>query len=883
MERPLIPPDGRQDGVAVADSHAANLEGLLGRFGLRAFRPGQQEVIQSVLEGQDCLCIMPTGGGKSLCYQLPAIARQGLTLVISPLIALMKDQVDSLRALGVRATYINSSLAFSEQQERLTALKAGQFDLVYAAPERLRHPRFLEAVRGVGLQLLAVDEAHCISQWGHDFRPDYSRLGQFRARLGHPPTIALTATATPDVRADVVQQLELRDPRVYVTGFARPNLRFEVFDSGGNSEKERRLLQIIRETPGAGIVYASTRRRCEELRELLKRELQQPVGLYHAGLMPDDRRSVQEAFKRGEVRYIVATNAFGMGIDKSDLRFVVHFNMPGSLEAYYQEAGRAGRDGLSSRCVLLFSLSDRYVQEFFIENAYPSRAVVRKVFEFLCSQDEDPIEVTLEEIKERLKLQIGSEGIGACERLLEQCGALERLESQQNQAAFKIESDLPTLVDLLPREARVQRKVLRLVEKTIGDRRYEWVYASPLYLAQSAEIEREALQRAFRELMKLPGFDYMPPFRGRALRVLRRDAGFDELEIDFEELERRKEAEFERLERVIRYARTRRCRQREILDYFGDPASASCDACDRCQPSGWKVGVEPAASAGRAPDRIRSVGKQAEDQTLDAGVLQAVRIVLSGAARAQGRIGKQLLAKMLCGSESAQVSRLRLDRLSTFGLLKDLTQPEASELIEALIGSGLLTQVETARYRPIVQLTEQGQRVMRGESRFEGPLALDAALMRKLKLRAPGESAVASRREAAVSDRPPLPQEDERPIAADDVPADDDIPVAPEAVGPSDPPNHYWTWRLLEDGYDLAECGRIRRLNETTLLNDLLYAAEDGLPIRREWYLDAEQIARLERLTSRSSPRKLRPIVEDLSPDIGPLRLQLFLNSQPSE
>jgi ATP-dependent DNA helicase RecQ len=327
----------------------ASPESWLSHFGLSAFRAGQKEVIEAVLAGRDCLCIMPTGGGKSLCYQLPAVMRPGVVLVVSPLIALMKDQVDGLQSLGLRATFINSSLEPHEQRQRLDGMAAGQFDLVYVAPERLRSPRFLDSLKPVTVQLLAVDEAHCISEWGHDFRPDYARIGKFRARLGGPQTIALTATATPMVRDDVVKQLQLRSPDVFITGFARPNLRFEVDEPGSASDKDGKLLRILDETPGPGIIYASTRKKCETLVEFLAQRRGHPVGFYHAGLLPDQRRSIQDCFMSGEVPLIVATNAFGMGIDKRDLRLVVHYNMPGSLEAYYQESGRAGRDGLPSR------------------------------------------------------------------------------------------------------------------------------------------------------------------------------------------------------------------------------------------------------------------------------------------------------------------------------------------------------------------------------------------------------------------------------------------------------------------------------------------------------------------------------------------------------
>src|SRR5262245_13710418 len=500
-----------------SDTLVEPLERHLQRFQLTAFRPGQRDAVEAVLSGRDCLCIMPTGGGKSLCYQLPAVAREGLTLVVSPLIALMKDQVDGLTRLGIAATYINSSLTPAEAFQRIDQMAAGRYDLVYIAPERLRSSLFLEKLRLAKLQLLAVDEAHCISQWGHDFRPDYARLGRFRERLGYPQTIALTATATPDVRADVARQLRLREPQTFITGFARPNLSFEVQPVLSEIDHERSLTAFLQTTPGAGIIYCATRKRCEELAPIAAETSGRRADLYHAGLEPDVRRRVQDDFRSGKTPIIVATNAFGMGIDKPDLRFVVHYNIPGTLEAYYQEAGRAGRDGQPSRCVLLYAQRDRRIQEFFIESAYPQPQIVEEVYDFLRAIYADPIELTLDEIRERLNLNIRSEGVAACEKLLAGVGALERLDSRQNMAAVRIDSDLPSLVDLLPREAKTQRRVLQAVEREVGGRRFERVYFPPRKIMQQAQIDQAAFTRALKELSKLQAFDYVPPFRGREI------------------------------------------------------------------------------------------------------------------------------------------------------------------------------------------------------------------------------------------------------------------------------------------------------------------------------------------------------------------------------
>ena len=343
-------------------------EHLANHFGLDDFRPAQREVIEDVLAQRDVLCVMPTGAGKSLCYQLPAVIQGGLTIVVSPLISLMEDQVQQLRDEGIAAALLNSSLSASLQRQVMNELEAGFNGLLYLAPERLFNPNFNLLLQRLEVKTFVIDEAHCISQWGHDFRPDYARLGEIRKQLGNPPTIALTATATDDVRADIIHQLEMPEPRVYVTGFDRPNLRYESRTIGKVKEKDAELVHLLRSEPGTGIVYCATRKNVDAVTSLLSANLKdRPIFAYHAGMDTAARTANQEQFMRTPRAIAVATNAFGMGINKPDIRFVFHYNLTGTLEAYYQEAGRAGRDGRPARCVILFSYQDRYTQEFFID------------------------------------------------------------------------------------------------------------------------------------------------------------------------------------------------------------------------------------------------------------------------------------------------------------------------------------------------------------------------------------------------------------------------------------------------------------------------------------------------------------------------------------
>jgi ATP-dependent DNA helicase RecQ len=334
-------------------------------FGLHDFRPHQQAIVEDLIAGRDAFVLMPTGGGKSLCYQLTALHRPGVALVVSPLISLMKDQVDALTANGVRAAFYNSSLAPREAEDILQRLRSGDLDLLYVAPERLMNPGFIERLQGTTIALVAVDEAHCVSQWGHDFRPEYAQLGALREHFPDVPLIALTATADPQTREDVVKVLRLERAVRHVTSFDRPNIRYQVLEKSRPQEQLGRFLAS--QEGQSGIVYALSRRRVEEIAESLAARA---IGAaaYHAGLPADVRRDVQERFLRDDTQVIVATVAFGMGIDKSNVRFVVHNDMPKHIEGYYQETGRAGRDGLPSTALLLYGAQDVVMARKLVEN-----------------------------------------------------------------------------------------------------------------------------------------------------------------------------------------------------------------------------------------------------------------------------------------------------------------------------------------------------------------------------------------------------------------------------------------------------------------------------------------------------------------------------------
>ncbi len=396
-------------------------------FGFSRFLDGQEEVISEIVAGRDGLVVMPTGGGKSLCFQIPALCFPGVTLVVSPLIALMKDQVDALQARGIGATLINSTLSWPEQKERLDGMRQGEYKLVYVAPERFRAESFLRALEGVEVSLFAIDEAHCLSQWGHDFRPDYMRLGKALEKIGRPQCVALTATATPIVRQDILTVLGLREPFERVSGFSRPNLSLSITAVDKTAQKDERIKAVI----GAhktGIIYCATRKKVDLVSETLASWGVNCVS-YHGGMTDEERVKAQEIFISKKVDIAVATNAFGMGIDRGDVRFVIHYEIPGSVEAYYQEAGRAGRDGEAAVCELLFNYADTRTQEFFIDGANPSPVTVRQIYQYLLNDADGNHEVfrTLEEIADHADVK-NSMAVGSALGILVRGRFIERFD-----------------------------------------------------------------------------------------------------------------------------------------------------------------------------------------------------------------------------------------------------------------------------------------------------------------------------------------------------------------------------------------------------------------------------------------------------------------------
>ncbi len=744
-------------------------EALRKHFGFTDFREGQAEVIEAVLGGQDAVVVMPTGGGKSLCFQLPALMIDGVTLVVSPLIALMKDQVDALAARSIPTTFINSSLSYAETNERLSRIRRGQFKLVYIAPERFRSEAFTETIGEVNVRLFAVDEAHCISHWGHDFRPDYMKLKEAAELLGRPQVIALTATATPQVRSDIADQLGLTDPRVFVAGFDRPNLGLRVLHTSTEKEKLATLKRILTASTGSGIIYTATRKSVEQVTAKLKLAGLK-VDAYHGGMEEAERTRAQEAFMRGESQAIVATNAFGMGIDKSDIRFVVHYHLPGAIEAYYQEVGRAGRDGLPADCVLMFNYADTRTQQFFIEGSHPSPELINRVYREITSMDVDRVEMSAREIARRLGIK-NDMSIYSALVILEKAGHIERGRTTDTTVLALLKTPVDTALETVSDDSNEGGLLRDLIyNRNLNDREQSEIELGAVSAALG--LTEAQTRGALSRLSSRGLVSFRNAYLGRGIRLLDEKA-VSHLKIDRKDLAARAAAEQWKLRRMIDYCYHKTCLRRFILNYFGDRKNiASCQTCSNCAPDGKgllaETGLErelsvpagtmsinrdsarqklpqstpldqfiieeaPAGDALRSDlrrlaERSHFSQKPAEKEqvagarrNLSREEIVVVQKILSCVARLKSRFGKGTVAAVLRGSTSKQVLQNGLDKLSTYGLLKMMTQDEITAYIKALVQADCISVGQGAY--PTVTLTDYGREVMQGraEAQLELP------------------------------------------------------------------------------------------------------------------------------------------------------------------
>lgn len=554
-------------------------------WGFDHFRPLQEDIIRDLLAGKDVLALLPTGGGKSLCYQIPALCKPGFCLVISPLIALMKDQVAGLRQKGIPAEAIHTGMPYREVTQILEQAVHDRIKLLYVSPERIGTGLFLEYLPGMTINLLAVDEAHCISAWGHDFRPAYRRIAALRAQIPPVPVLALTATATPAVQADIREQLEMVPPVVFQGPLLRPNLSFSVLEE---SDKPQRLVRILERVQGSGIVYCSSRKATEHIARYLN-EQGITADHYHGGMAAGIRHRKQTAWMAGDVRTMVCTSAFGMGIDKSDVRLVLHYDVPDSLENYYQEAGRAGRDGGRAYAILLYDARDIQTLEQLPVLRYPGEQVIREVYRDLVHFLQIPADCgEMEWYPFHLETFLGRFGRNATSTLY----ALKALEQEElllyaEQAHLPARLSFTTGKQELYRFQRENPSFTPLIEALL--RTYPGVFDQPVQIfeRQLSRITRTHDEEVSNQLLQLDRtglLSYQPPVNTPQLRLLQPRLRLEDLRIDYRNYLLRKDECTARIRRMIAYLEeSSLCRSQFINRYFGDSAASPCGICDVCR------------------------------------------------------------------------------------------------------------------------------------------------------------------------------------------------------------------------------------------------------------------------------------------------------------
>ncbi|MBK9248043.1 MAG: RecQ family ATP-dependent DNA helicase [Ignavibacteria bacterium] len=841
-------------------------------FGYSSFREGQEEIISAVMHKRDSLAIMPTGGGKSLCYQIPAMMCDGTTLVVSPLIALMKDQTDILSRAKIPATFINSILCIDDIVIRLAAVKRGEYKLIYIAPKHLSSKAFLKTLKQINISFLAIDEAHCISEWGHDFRPAYLEIPKALETLQRVPIIALTATATPEVQDDIVRHLEMKTPLRIIKGFDRPNLTYAIEHT---KQKAERITDICKETQdGCTIIYCGTRKRVEEFTEVLRRYKLYPLA-YHAGLLDIHRKYAQEQFISGECKILIATSAFGMGIDKSDVRNVIHCDLTLTLEAYYQEAGRAGRDGKPSTCTMLYLPTDRRLMEFFLNHTYPSLETFKILYNTLYDLHQTPLgmkpssPIHLDDAALANRSKIHGASVSSILNVFQRHGIVS-IGSNVGLATLLFTTSQERVKEYFRTTTPDRQRVLSALLRSVG----AGALSEPTQIDVSDmmykhELSHEQFTAAIRALEYARLIKYEPPGSTGGISLNLERMPFDRLPIDFPDFERRRERGYAKLDIVQRYAETPDCKRNFILQYFQEETSESCGRCSAC--------LEP----------DRTVFKRSERQEY------LKKSLLTMAAELHGRFGRLVLVDVALGVMSTKIKQYKLSKLESFGDATEFTKSEILSEIDTLVSENILRL--SADIHPTISLTDKGLAELSGKIivPFELPkpekIATDHLLIEALTVLRKDiaqregvlpSAVVDTTSLLSIAEHHPTNQIEMRRIQGIGenfiarysgqflhlirmhVAKDEKIPLEIESALP---PTVMNTIRLAKTGKSLSIIATERDMTPATIAQHIQQALENGVMFNRS-ALISDELYELTRKSLHSNPRA---VLREVRADIG--------------
>ncbi len=648
-------------------------------FGYSSFRTGQEEIIESILNGKNVLAVLPTGAGKSLCYQIPALLSKKFSVVISPLIALMKDQVDSLNKKEKVAAFINSSLDFQETETVLNDISNGKINLLYLSPEKISNKNFADRIKALEPEYIFIDEAHCISEWGHNFRPSYRKIKDFIQFCGVKKISAFTATATEEVRKDIIQQLELADPIIYVKGFERDNLTLKVIQT---KQKKEKIAELLKQNAGTAIVYSATRKGTEEVTEFLRAN-KIDSAYFHAGLTSVMKQMIQDDFISGRINTIVATNAFGMGIDKNNIRTVIHYNIPGSIENYYQEIGRAGRDGKDSKIFLLYDARDRMIQEYFISASNPSREQIENVYDAICNcgnislgsinERNIPVDSNMILLLESKRMNRGL--IDASLKVLEESGYIKNISELENKHFVQLLLRPDKLHAYVKNFTSDEHKdLILLLMRLHGSKIINSKTAIDVRkIGQMLDLSEKNVSRILSQLNQAGVLSYEQPFSSPTVRLSQTRVKAADLKLNVERMNQiRANSQF-KMDKMIDYVFTEECRFKFILDYFGQRSETyRCKKCDRC------------------------LGETSINRT---SISYLEEIILHALHENHAPIKKKNVFQILSGS-SKDTS---LKKFSSFGACKHFKKNELETAMEYLIREGFVLSTND-----FISLSEQG-------------------------------------------------------------------------------------------------------------------------------------------------------------------------------